>query len=87
MKRKRKDKTGTIHSLYVLQIKNDVNIKTFRKTTLDDRNENIANITDRFYVFINFFNSSVVSAYCDICDKQIAGSILNFVLLFKYFLF
>lgn len=38
------------------QIKNDVNIKTFRKTTLDDRNENIANITDRFYVFINFFN-------------------------------
>ena len=38
------------------QIKNDVNLKTFRKTTLDDRNENIANITDRFYVFINFFN-------------------------------
>jgi predicted lysophospholipase L1 biosynthesis ABC-type transport system permease subunit len=37
-------------------IKDDKTLSEFRKTTLDDRNENISNITDRFYVFINFFN-------------------------------
>ncbi len=37
-------------------LKNDIFIKDFRIRTLNDRNDNIWNITDRFYVFINFFN-------------------------------
>lgn len=37
-------------------IKKDVSLKSFRITTINDRNQNISNITDRFYLFINFFN-------------------------------
>lgn len=37
-------------------LKNDPILKDFRVTTLNDRNDTISNITDRFYVFINFFN-------------------------------
>ncbi|MDD5770176.1 MAG: hypothetical protein PHE25_04345 [Candidatus Gracilibacteria bacterium] len=45
-----------INKNLLLSIKNDINLKDFRIKTLDDRNENISNITDRFYVFINFFD-------------------------------
>ncbi len=37
-------------------LRNDPIVKDFRVRTLTDRNENIWDITDRFYVFINFFN-------------------------------
>ena len=37
-------------------IKNDPNLKNFRKRTIQDGDSNINNITDRFYLFINFFN-------------------------------
>lgn len=37
-------------------LKNAPIVKDFRVRTLTDRNENIWDITDRFYVFINFFN-------------------------------
>lgn len=37
-------------------LQNDPLLKDFRVRTLNDRNDNIWNITDRFYVFINFFN-------------------------------
>jgi ABC-type lipoprotein release transport system permease subunit len=37
-------------------IKNDQDLKDFKIRSLEDRNDNISNITDRFYVFINFFN-------------------------------
>lgn len=38
------------------EIKNDENFKSYRIRTIKDRDENIWNITDRFYLFINFFN-------------------------------
>lgn len=38
------------------KIKNDENFKSYRIRTIEDRDENIWNITDRFYLFINFFN-------------------------------
>lgn len=37
-------------------LKNDPLLKDFRIRTLNDRNDTIGNITDRFYIFINFFN-------------------------------
>lgn len=37
-------------------LKNDPILKDVRVRTLTDRNESIWDITDRFYVFINFFN-------------------------------
>jgi len=38
------------------QIKNDPKFDGFRISSLDDRNENIWEITDRLWLFINFFN-------------------------------
>ena len=37
-------------------LKDDVQFENYRIRSLEDRNENIAEITDRFYVFINFFH-------------------------------
>lgn len=37
-------------------LKNDEILKDFRVRSLNDRNDYISNTTDRFYVFINFFN-------------------------------
>lgn len=37
-------------------IKNDETLDSYRIRTVEDRDESIWNITDRFYLFINFFN-------------------------------
>ncbi len=37
-------------------LSNDVLLKDFRMRSLNDRNDYISDTTDRFYVFINFFN-------------------------------
>lgn len=41
---------------YVNILKKDNSLSEYRIRSLDDRNENIWDITDRFYLFINFFN-------------------------------
>lgn len=40
-------------------LKADTSLKWFRIRSLEDRNENISNITDRFYLYINFFNLTI----------------------------
>jgi hypothetical protein len=40
----------------VKNLKDDITFENYRIRSLEDRNENIAEITDRFYVFINFFH-------------------------------
>ncbi len=42
--------------IYKNFLKSDPILKDFTVKTLSDRNETISNITDRFYVFINFFH-------------------------------
>lgn len=40
----------------IWELKNDTSLQNFRVRTLDDRDENISNILDRFFLYINFFN-------------------------------
>lgn len=40
----------------ITRLKNDQKFESFRISSLDDRNENIWEITDRLWLFINFFN-------------------------------
>lgn len=47
---------GEYEQKYKEILKNDPIVKDFRVRTLTDRNDSIWDITDRFYVFINFFN-------------------------------
>ncbi len=46
----------TYNSEIVQKLKNDEKFSWFRTRTLEDRNENIWEITDRLSLFINFFN-------------------------------
>ncbi len=47
---------GEYEQKYKEILRNDPILKDFRVRTLTDRNDSIWDITDRFYVFINFFN-------------------------------
>lgn len=47
---------GNYDENYKNILKNDTIMKDFRVITLNDRNDTISNVTDRFYIFINFFN-------------------------------
>lgn len=47
---------GEYEQNYKEILKNDPILKDFRVRSLSDRDESIGDITDRFYVFINFFN-------------------------------
>lgn len=38
------------------KIKSDKNFSNFNVKTIDDRDENISNVLDRFFLYINFFN-------------------------------
>ncbi len=40
----------------VKNLKQDPNLEKYRVRSIEDRNENISEITDRFYVYINFFH-------------------------------
>ncbi|MGE4444083.1 MAG: FtsX-like permease family protein [Candidatus Altimarinota bacterium] len=47
---------GEYDERYKEILSNDVLLKDFRVRSLNDRNDYISDTTDRFYVFINFFN-------------------------------
>lgn len=47
------------NSQIIAELKEVFRPLSMRVSSLEDRNENISNITDRFYIFINFFNSTL----------------------------
>ncbi|NDK08841.1 hypothetical protein EOM39_06395, partial [Candidatus Gracilibacteria bacterium] len=50
---------GNYDEKVINTLKADTSLKGFRIRSLEDRNENISNITDRFYLYINFFNLTI----------------------------
>lgn len=47
---------GEYDTEVIKELKSDPKLENYRVRSIEDRNENISEITDRFYVFINFFN-------------------------------